>query len=79
MDAYRVMTTPFCINVAVAIESFNIDNRAVKKAISDAKTWHARTNQREYLPAQRATSSRCTLLSFGSFCVVVVVLLLESF
>ena len=35
------MTHPFCINVEVAIAGFNIDNLAAKKAIRDAKTWHA--------------------------------------
>ena len=42
IDAYRVATHSFCINVEVAIAGFNIDNRAAKKAISDAKAWHAR-------------------------------------
>ena len=42
IDAYRVMTHPFCINVEVAIGGFNNDNKAAKKAISDAKAVHAR-------------------------------------
>ena len=42
MNAYRVMTHPFCINVEVAIGGFNIDNKAAQKAISDAKADHAR-------------------------------------
>ena len=42
MDAYRVVTHPFCVNVEVAIAGFTIDNRAAKKAITDAKAWHAR-------------------------------------
>ena len=42
IDAYRVMTHPFCINVEVAIGGFNIDNRAAQKAICDAKAIHAR-------------------------------------
>ena len=43
IDAYRVMTHPFCINVEVAIGGFNIDNRAAQKAICDAKAIHARS------------------------------------
>ena len=42
MDAYKVITHPFCINVGVAIEGFNIDNTAASKALKDAKTRHAR-------------------------------------
>ena len=33
---------PFSINVEVAISSFNIDNMAAQKAISDSKALHAR-------------------------------------
>ena len=42
MDAYRIFTHPFCINVEVVINGFNIDNVAAKEAIKDAKTRHAR-------------------------------------
>ena len=42
MDAYKVVTHPFCLNVEVAIAGFNVDNKAAKKAISDAKAVHAR-------------------------------------
>ncbi len=58
MEAYKVMTRPFCINVEAAIAGFNIENIAAKKAIRDAKTWQV-ANQRGYLPDQRATPSRC--------------------
>ena len=42
MDAYKVNTYPFCINVEVAMAGFNIDNVAATKALKDAKTRHAR-------------------------------------
>ena len=42
MDAYKAITHPFCINVGVAIEGFNIDIVAANKALKDAKTRHAR-------------------------------------
>ena len=42
MDAYKVITYPFCINVEVAMAGFNIDNTAANKALKDAKTRHAR-------------------------------------
>ena len=42
MDAYKVSTFPFCINVEVAMAGFNIDNVAANKALKDAKTRHAR-------------------------------------
>ena len=72
IDAYRVVTHPFSVNVEVAIAGFNIDNRAAKNAISDAKAWHARRWQtkegtyrlkKQLLPdvrGQRCRHGRCT-------------------
>ena len=42
MDACKVITFPFCINVGVALAGFNIDNVAATKALKDAKTRHVR-------------------------------------
>ena len=42
MDAYKVSTFPFCINVEAAMAGFNIDNVAANEALKDAKTRHAR-------------------------------------
>ena len=38
MDAYKVSTFPFSINVEVVMAGFNIDNVAANKAFKDAKT-----------------------------------------
>ena len=63
MDAYRVITHPFCINVGVAIAGFNIDNLAAKRPIKDQGRQDLAcsqvANQRRYLPDQRAASSGC--------------------
>ena len=42
MEIYKANTFPFCIDVARATQSFEIDNEAARKALESSKTRHAR-------------------------------------
>ena len=42
MNIYKAHTFPFCIDVAMATRSFEIDNEAARKALDSSKARHAR-------------------------------------
>ena len=47
MEIYKACTLPFCIDVAMAIQSFIVDNEAAWKAPESSKTQHARRWQKK--------------------------------